>query len=173
MKDYPERKRNRLKNYDYSQNGRYFVTICVKNRMEFFGKIINGKMILNIYGRIVQQSWLDLPNHYKNCHLGQFIVMPNHIHGIVVIKNDIFPVGNGSKPFPTMVKRKHGLSEITRGFKTFSSRKINEQNNIMPFAWQKSFYDHIIRSNEDLNRIRAYIFNNPRNWNLDRNNRTI
>ncbi|MBX3043464.1 MAG: hypothetical protein KIT33_05120 [Candidatus Kapabacteria bacterium] len=91
------RKRNRLKDFDYSNDGYYFVTICTQNREEFFGKIKNGKMILNEYGAIVEKCWFDLPNHYKNCLLDEFIIMPNHIHGIVIIEN--YNVWNGLKPF--------------------------------------------------------------------------
>lgn len=93
------RKRNRLKDSDYSNDGYYFVTICTKNREEFFGKIENEKMILNEYGDIVEKCWFDLPKHYKNCVLDEFIIMPNHIHGIMIIDNYI--VGNGLKQFPT------------------------------------------------------------------------
>jgi REP element-mobilizing transposase RayT len=91
--------------------------------------------------------------------------MPNHVHGIIVIDNENV-VGNGLKPFPT-----HGLSEIIRGFKTFSSRKINEEIEIdNKFQWQKSFYDHIIRDERSLDLIREYVQNNPLRWDLDREN---
>jgi REP element-mobilizing transposase RayT len=95
-----ERKRTRLKNYDYSQGGYYFVTVCTKNRDEWFGKVEREGMILNQYGKIVNQCWNDLPNHYLNCSLDAFVIMPNHIHGIIVIHNNN-TVGNGFKPFPT------------------------------------------------------------------------
>jgi putative transposase len=156
----PNRKIIRLKNYDYSTPGYYFVTVCVKNHSSFFGNIENGKMVLNAYGEIVKNCWQDLINHYRNCNLDEFIVMPNHFHGILVIEN----VGNGLKPFPT-----HGLSEIIRGFKTFSSRKINELTDFR-FQWQKSFYEHVIRKNESLDKIREYIQNNPKQWELDTEN---
>jgi putative transposase len=159
----PERKLNRLREYDYSKDGHYFVTICVKNRLECLGKIYNERMIPNENGKIVIKCWDDLPNHYHNIRLDGFIMMPNHVHAIIIIKNPI--VGNGFKPFPT---KKYNLSEIIRGFKTFSSRKINEQRNITDkFQWQKSFYDHIIRNEKSLNKIREYIQNNPLQWHLD------
>ena len=78
-----KRKRNRLQNYDYSQNGYYFVTICAQNREEFFGKIKNNKMILNEYGIMAKKFLLDIPNHFSNAQIDEFIVIPNHIHGIV------------------------------------------------------------------------------------------
>jgi len=160
-----ERKSNRLSNYDYSQDGYYFVTICTKDRKEFFGKVKEGMMNLSQYGEIVDQCWYDLPKHYLNCSSDLFITMPNHVHGIIVIDNKNI-VGNGFKPFPT-----HGLSEIIRGFKTFSSRPINEMiKEGIKFQWQKSFYDHVIRNEKELSRIREYIQNNPLKWDLDREN---
>ncbi len=156
------RKIPRLKNYDYSQPGYYFITICVQDRICCFGEIENGKMTLNEYGKIVSDCWLDLPNHYKNCELDVCAVMPNHFHGILIIS----PVGKGLKPFPT---KTHGLTEIIRGFKTFSSKKINILKQIS-FSWQKSFHDHIIRKEESLDKIREYIANNPKQWELDAEN---
>ena len=160
-----KRKPNRLRDYDYSQDGYYFITICTRGRKEFFGDIREGKIDLNRFGETVNQCWYDLPRHYPNSSLDSFVIMPNHIHGIIVIDNDNV-VGNGLKPFPT-----HGLSEIIRGFKTFSSRKINEKIEIdNKFQWQKSFYDHIIRGERSLDLIREYIQNNPLKWDLDREN---
>ncbi len=162
-----KRKANRLRGYDYSQDGYYFVSICTKGRKEFFGDIREAKMDLNRYGEIVNQCWRDLPRHYPNCFLDSFVIMPNHIHGIIVIDNGNV-VGNGLKPFPT-----HGLPEIIRGFKTFSSRKINEEMKIdNKFQWQKSFYDHVIRDDKSLENLRQYIMFNPLKWELDIENRT-
>ncbi|MCK4800223.1 transposase [Candidatus Parcubacteria bacterium] len=162
----------RLENYDYSQDGYYFTTICAKNKIECFGEIIDGKMVLNECGEIVKKCWYDLPNHYHNCRLDEFIIMPNHNHGIIIIDNSV--VGTGlkpvrTKPIPTGAKQ-YSLSEIIRGFKTFSSRKINEQNVNLIFRWQSRFYDHIIRNEKSLDKIREYIVNNPLKWELDRNN---
>ena len=138
------RKPNRLPGYNYSQDGYYFVTACAHNRIEWFGKIENDQMVLNEYGRIVLECWHDMPNHYGNVKLDESVIMPNHMHGIIIIENN---VGNGLKPFPTKI---HGLSEIIRGFKTFSSRRINEKiTNDTRFHWQKSFYDHVIRNENE------------------------
>ena len=159
------RKLNRLKNWDYSSYGYYAVTICIKNRIEYFGNIQNNKMNLNQYGEITKHCWYDLPNHYWNCKLDKFTIVPNHVHGIILIDND--SVGNGFKPFPT---KRYSLSEMIRGFKTFSSRRINQFQNQFLFQWQKSFYDRIIRDDQELYRQRNYIINNPANWKNDRNN---
>ena len=159
-----ERNRNRLKDFDYSTAGYYFVTICTKYMQEWFGDVVEGKMMLNECGRIVQECWFNLPNHYSNCRLDEFIVMPNHVHGIINLHSN---VGNGLKPFPTI---QYSLSEVIRGLKTFSSRKINKIDKMDRFQWQKSFYDHIIRTEQSLYVIRKYIRNNPLKWDEDRNN---
>jgi REP element-mobilizing transposase RayT len=162
-----KRKPNRLRDYDYSRDGYYFITICTRDRKDFFGDIKEGKVDLSRYGEIVNQCWRDLARHYGNCSLDSFVIMPNHIHGIIVIDNGGV-VGNGLKPFPT-----HGLSEMIRGFKTFSSRKINEELKVdNKFQWQKSFYDHVIRNEKSLENLRQYIIYNPRKWKLDIENRT-
>jgi putative transposase len=165
-----DRKPNRLQEYDYSQNGYYSITVCTQGRREWFGNIENDTIKLNEYGKIVMECWHDLPAHYMNIKLDVFTVMPNHVHGIIVIVGNGLKqrmcVGNGLKPFPTI--KMHGLSEIIRGFKTFSSRRINEKiKNRQNFRWQKSFYDHIIRNELSLNRIREYIVHNPQQWATD------
>jgi len=166
-----QRKLNRWEGYDYSMPGQYYITICTQNRICHFGDVKNKEMVLNDLGKIVKECWFDLPNHYKGYQLDQFQIMPNHIHGIVEIINDQYfktavSVGNGFKPFPTI----HGLSEIVRGFKTFSSRKINNLQDQIYFQWQKSFYDRVIRNEKELNSIRYYIQQNPVQWSEDRNN---
>ena len=97
-----ERKQIRLRDYDYFRAGYYFVTICTGNKEEWFGKAEKGEMVVNRCGIIVNQCWDDLPKHYLNCSLDTFVVMPNHMHGIVVMSNDN-AVGNGLKPFPTEI----------------------------------------------------------------------
>jgi len=162
-----KRKLNRLKDYDYSKSGYYFVTICTKNREEWFGKIENGQMLLSRCGEIVRICWDELVQHYMNCSLDSFVIMPNHVHGIIVIDNEKI-VGNGLKPFPTC-----GLPEIVRGFKTFSSRRINEMiKEGNHFQWQKSFYDHVIRNEKSLENLRQYIIYNSLKWELDIENGT-
>lgn len=152
-----ERQKNRLSTYNYALDGYYFITTCTKDREEIFGNIKNEKMYLNPYGEIIKQCWLDLPNHYENCILGEYIIMPDHFHGVVQMG---LSDRNGYKPFPT----KYGLSEIIRGFKTFSSKRINELQKDLLFRWQKSFYDRIIRNESELERIQAYIRQNPEKW---------
>lgn len=166
----PNRKLNRWQGYDYKYPGLYFVTICTRYRQPWFGDIRDSRMALNEIGEIVKNCWLDLPNHYKNCRLDEFVIMPNHLHFILEIFHENYfgkkTVGTGFKPVPT----KHGLSEIVRGFKTFSSRRINETQNNFHFAWQRSFHDRVIRSEQELTNKREYIISNPAKWAEDHNN---
>jgi len=120
-------------------------------------------MLLNEFGQIVTKCWYDLTNHYAEITLDAFIVMPNHIHCIIVINND---VGAGFKPAPT--DKRHGLSEIVRAFKAFSSRYINQIRNTPGIpVWQRNYYEHVIRTEKELDQIREYIVNNPIQWELD------
>ena len=179
----------RLKEWDYSSEGWYYITICTKNREEIFGKIINDEMVLNDFGEIILEIWGSLPQHYDNIILDEFVVMPNHIHAIIGINNVVavavtvtVTVETGLKPVSTTVdtntgsgtggttRKKHGISEFIRALKTFSARQINEIRNTKGTpVWQPRFYDRIIRNEEELNRIRQYIKNNPKNWKHDRN----
>jgi REP element-mobilizing transposase RayT len=212
---YRERKRLRLKNFDYTTPGAYFVTICVHQQFRnsnIFGVIHDYKTILNEYGQAVRGCWIDLPNHYHNIELDEYVIMPDHFHGIVKINDfngddnndnvDLNNVEDGFKPSSTLFKskpfkskpfkskpfkskpfkskpietktsesnltnsKKHGLPEIIRGFKTFSSRRINELNFTPAFRWQRSYYDIIIRDYNTLYAIRKYIKDNPRNADL-------
>ena len=166
----------RLPEYDYSQEGEYFVTICAQDRKCVLGDIIDGQMKLSKYGWIVEQCWCNLVSHYTGVELDTFVIMPNHVHGIIVITGDvnvIKNVGDGFKPSPTgrIIAKSHGLPEIVRAFKTFSARKINEKRNIKgQKVWQRNYFEHIIRNEKSLKKIREYIYNNPRNWQDDDEN---
>ena len=156
MIPFHNRRAARLKAYDYSSAGAYFVTICTAERASLFGDVEGGEMRLNDSGRAVQTTWDDLPNHYHHVELDAFVIMPNHIHGILVLagKTD-----------------QHGLPEIVRGFKTFSARRVNEIRRARHVAvWQRSYHDHVIRDVADLDRIRRYIADNPAGWALDAEN---
>jgi putative transposase len=160
----------RLKRYDYAQSGAYFVTICLQDRLCLFGEVSAGLLVPNQYGALVEQAWNDLPNHYPHVTLDQFVVMPNHIHGIIILTD----VGAGFKPAPMAIGpnpaplKRHGLPEIIRALKTFSARRINEIRQLpgVP-VWQRNYYEHIIRSEEDYTRIAEYIIDNPRRWSED------
>ncbi len=174
----------RLKNYDYSQDGYYFVTICVKNKTEHFGEIINGKMILNEYGEIAKKQWLWIAEQYDYVKLDEWIIMLNHLHGILIIENDIKNIGTNrvgcvgaGRDLPLRRPQRHDqqtqktkpLSELIGAFKTTSSNLIH-QNSLSEFQWQRNYYDRIIRNEKELDKIRKYIFENPLKWELDKNN---
>lgn len=161
---FPQRKKNRLRDYNYSQNGWYFVTICTYKKQDFFGKIENGNIVLNEYGNMVKQQWEWLENQYHYIYLDEWIIMPNHVHGIIVIENEHDPCRDRSRPVPTIgantsIKIK-SLSEIMGAFKTTSSKMIHIHG-LTYFKWQRSFHDHIIRTEKKLQNIRKYIQNNP------------
>ena len=169
-KQFPNRKKIRLRDYDYTKPGYYFVTINRNKNIQNVSKIINGKIELNESGKIIDMVWHDLPKHYPNCKLDEYIIMPNHVHGIIkLIDCREWFTTIPDKNVKTS-KTNHGLPEIIRGFKTFSSKTINEKIKPVPkFRWQKSYYDRIIRNERELDNVRRYIKNNPLNWENDRN----
>lgn len=160
----------RLKEYDYSQNGLYYVTICTKDRECLFGEIADGKMNVNVYGEILESVWNGLPSHYPNVVLHEHIVMPDHFHAIIQIDNEnvgCSNVGASFKPAPTngQPPTKHGLPEIVRAFKTFSSQKINDLRQTQGVSvWQRNYYEHIIRDGNEYSQIENYIMENPLRW---------
>ncbi len=168
----------RLSFWNYSNSGHYFITICTKDRIDYFGKIKNGIICLNKYGSIICQEIYRTPLIRKNVVIDEFIVMPNHIHLVLEINNAL--LNNESvetqciASLPNTYKNTFGpqrnnLSSIMRGLKSIITKRIH-QNGLINFQWQSRFYDHIIRDEEDLYRIKEYIQNNPLNWNRDRNN---
>ncbi len=156
----------RLQGFDYSTTGYYFITICTADKGPRFGSINNGQMVLNDSGTIVEDAWRDLSNHYANLQLDEFIVMPNHFHAIAILDQ-----GNVDRFENLSLRNDHDLPEIVRGFKTWSARRVNEhEGKTGTPLWQRSFYDHIIRDDKDLESIREYIVNNPLKWELDKEN---
>ena len=164
----PNRKSIRLKDYDYSSSGAYFVTICTKNREEIFGSVgvVRGqpKMILNNLGKIVESVWQSLPQHHP-VELDQFQIMPNHIHMIIIIGSRLT---GGSRPAPTLGTT---LGTILGLFKSTTTKQIRIMVNNPQFpVWQRNYYEHIIRNDQDLEKISQYIIDNPQMWERDRNN---
>jgi len=177
----------RLKGYDYSQAGAYFVTICTQNRLHLFGEITNDEMVLNDAGMMVVKWWNELENKYPDIELDEFAVMPNHFHGIIQIF-DTNTVGADLRVCPFLcihphyqdrhVGRRAGLPlhRMMQWFKTMSTNEYicNVKNNYWtPFIkklWQRNYYDHIVRNENELNRIREYIIINPMQWQCDREN---
>ncbi len=171
----PQRKSIRLKGYDYSQPGAYFVTIVTQNRENLFGEIVDDKMILNEYGKIVDKFWHSLPEKYQNIELDEFIVMPNHIHGIIIINERVIrelPQRESPKRENDIKnRRKMILPKIIGYFKMNTAKQINILRKTLGLpVWQRNYYEHIVRNEDELNRIREYIINNPLKWNLDKEN---
>jgi putative transposase len=165
----------RLPNYDYSQNGAYFVTICTVNREHFFWNIVEGTKYcaptvqLTDFWKIAEQCWHEIPDHYPYVELDAFVVMPNHLHGIISIVGAQYFVSN-EEPINEFQKIiPWSISSIVRGYKIGVTKRCRE---ISPWIeiWQWNFYEHIIRDEADLNRIREYIMNNPINWSDDEMN---
>jgi REP element-mobilizing transposase RayT len=154
MIELSKRKNTRLKEFDYSQSSYYFVTICMKNRNEFFSNIVNSELVLTEFGKILDEIWNNLPKYY-NVELDYYIIMPDHFHGIVIIDNTL-NVKDDKENEPLT------LSGIIVKFKSYSTRKIrNQLSNKFEFEWQKSFYDRIFRNEKELYNIRKYIQENP------------
>lgn len=174
----------RLQGYDYSQPGAYFITLCTQNRQCLFGNVIDGKMILNDYGQIAHQCWLEIPHHYPNVELDEFIVMPNHVHGIIIIHDiDVAIESPNDKSYnnvgaihelPLQYQKQRclmTLPKIIGRFKMNSAKQINQLRQTMGLSvWQRNYYEHIIRNDESLHKIREYIHNNPLKWELDNEN---
>lgn len=155
----------RLASWDYGSNAPYFVTICTKHKINFFGKIKENIIEFSPLGKIAHQYWLDIPKHFPFVELDEYIIMPNHIHGIIVINKNV-----ESQNLASLHKNKFGpqsqnLASIIRGFKAgvTTYAKINNIN----FAWQSRYYDHIIRNHKSWENIREYIKQNPKNWSND------
>jgi len=154
IKNHRERKLNRLKGYDYSSDGGYFITICTKNCEYLLSKIDkNSQVILSDFGKIAEKTLIETANIYEHFILDEFVIMPNHIHFIVFIKNN--------------TQNTKSVSNFVRSFKSYTTKTINQTFKNNSFQWQKSFYDKIIRNEEAFLNIKNYIQNNPLNWQND------
>ena len=167
------RKRIRLKEYDYSQPGEYFVTICTKDRVHSFGAIANEQMNLSTIGTIACNCWKELPKHFPDVALDEFAVMPNHIHRIVcIIENPGRDVRSNipTDDYHSRISPKQGsLGVIVRSYKA-AVTTLCRRNSIHDFGWQPGYYDHVIRDEKSLSRIRDYIAANAQQWWSDKEN---
>jgi REP element-mobilizing transposase RayT len=192
-----------LQGYDYAQPGAYFITIVAHDRQCLFGEIVNGEMRINECGKMAQQCWLDIPNHFPQTQLDEYIIMPDHIHGIIIINDSPIVGAKNFSPLPsqTSPRQSQSLSDspqqmpessqpssnpsepnitrfrspsqtigsIVRGFKIGVTKWIHQIEMVknispQPNVWQRNYYEHIIRNDDELHRIRQYIRNNPQNW---------
>ena len=174
----------RLPAWNYATNGGYFITICTEGKKCFFGEVVGGEMQLSPIGKVAQKLWCEIPQHFPNCHIDVFCIMPNHIHGILLIKqiqnleedaqnleedamNRVSTRRRGGVTgvFNPMLS-KNSISKIVRWYKGRCKFEINQI--YQGFGWQERFYDEIIRNEFALDKIQQYIINNPINWEGDR-----
>ncbi len=166
---YKKKKQYRLSGFDYSGEGEYFVTICIANRKHYLGEIKEGKMSLSDEGNIADKIWNEIPHIFKGVKLGEYQIMPDHFHGILILKenphrnliNQIPTFKSGIRNNPMELKN-ISLGKIIRWYKgrvKYEARKINQK-----FQWQSRFYDRIIRDDKEYFFISEYILNNPINW---------
>lgn len=180
------RKSIRLPGYDYSQPGAYFITICTHDRLPLFGKIVDGAMVLNTAGKIVEKCWCAIPGHFPQVTLDEFVVMPNHVHGIIIVgatnpvrtndpvgANDYSPLqSNETSTQSNEIPRplQHGTSgtigSMVRGFKIGVTRWFRANTDIHA-VWQRNYYEHIIRNEDAYLAIAEYIQTNPQRWEID------
>jgi putative transposase len=167
------RKSIRWKEHDYGSEGAYFVTICTSMRKLFFGEIMNGQMNLSDMGVIADQCWKEIPGHFDDAQLDEYVIMPNHVHEIVMITDAVW-TRHAVSPHCTEPERKFGplpsksLHTIIGSYKSAVTKMIHQKR--YAFGWQARFHDHIIRSEKELNRIREYIHYDPVKWEFDREN---
>jgi len=180
--DIHHRRSIRLQCYDYSQAGALFITICTNNRENLFGDIVAGAMQLNDAGQTVERCWVDIPAHFPCVELDEFVVMPNHVHGIIVLTDALTTVGakdlrakNRAKDISPLQNRPSGASgtigSIVRGFKIGVTKWFRQQTTIHE-VWQRNYWEHIIRNETERDRFREYIRNNPSRWEQDKLNPT-
>jgi len=183
-----DRKHIRLRNYDYASEGLYYVTLCTNGRHCFFGNIENGFMHLSDIGIRAEMYWQEIPNHFPRVELGEFVVMPNHIHGIIEINplaqggdrgngdyrsddavapNAVACNGPTKARMASISPQSGTLSVVMRSFKSAVTKWCNE-NHLTYFAWQYRFHDHIIRNQTEFDFIENYIRNNVANWDRDK-----
>ena len=168
----------RLQSWDYANEGSYFIIICTKDRRHYFGAVKNGKMVLSNAGVIANLMWYEIKNHGKNVELGEFVVISNHVHGILIL-NEMAKLDPGP-----IVQTGHALSLKSPGQQRFQNQGKNTVSSIIgsyksavtkycnrldfEFGWQTRFYDHIIRDGRAFENISNYIVNNPAKWDIDK-----
>jgi len=163
------RKSIRMKDYDYSQNGAYFVTICVNNMVCFLGDVVDSTMVLNDVGKMVQTAWNNLPKRFPEIQLDVCTIMPNHLHGIVAIVGAPL-VGALCEEKRVTTRVTPTLGTIVGQFKSISTTEYTrnvKQSHWPPFhnkLWQRNYYEHVIRNDDELIKIREYIIQNPDRW---------
>jgi putative transposase len=174
----------RLQGYDYAQAGAYFVTICTQDRKCLFGEVADGAMRLNDAGHMAAAVWSNMLEHFPKIELDMFVVMPNHLHGIIVLSEDRGSLhvqgGHEGRPYAlgdgTTMRKAPTIGDIVGAFKSLATLQFVEgvkNERWQKFdrrVWQRNYYEHVIRDERDLNRVRRYIDENPLRWEFDQEN---
>ena len=150
-----QRKRLRLEGFDYATPGAYYFTIVTVDRLDLFGHVVNETMTLNTAGSAVEQAWQDLPSRFRGVENDEFVVMPNHVHGITWLT-----CGTPAATLPA----------VLRAFKSLSAREVNRILERTGAVWQRSYHERVIRNEQELHRFRKYISENPARWEQDKDN---
>jgi REP element-mobilizing transposase RayT len=168
----------RLPGYDYAQPGAYFVTICIHGRECVLGEVVDDRVTLSPFGEVVDECWRDLPSHFPGFLLDWFVVMPNHVHGIIVLVGATpaspLRVDPHASPLPAATPahgpRPGSVGAIVGSFKSATTRRVNRIRGTPGASfWQRGYYEHVIRDEGDLEKIRTYVAQNPLSWELDEN----
>jgi REP element-mobilizing transposase RayT len=182
----PNRHSMRLAGFDYAEHGAYFVTICTEKRVPLFGSLVNDSMEPNAVGSMIERWWAELPRKFPRVEIDAFVVMPNHVHGLlfingadVVLNEAQVQHGEGGHTGPPLQVPKAPLPRVIQWFKTMSTNAYFagvRDSGWTPVAgkvWQRGYYDHVVRRDEELNDIRQYIIDNPRRWSEDEHNPAV
>lgn len=167
------RRSMRLKHYDYSQPGAYFVTMVTHQRLNLFGDVINDEAILNNFGRIVEEEWLKSAEIRREIEMDQYVIMPNHVHGVIIL-NQLWATRRSPLQTSARGPSKRSLGAFVAGFKLATTKRIDKLGR--PYGgrvWQRNYYEHVIRNEKALNKIREYILQNPLKWALDPENPNV
>lgn len=179
-----DRKTIRLQGFDYAQSGAYFITVCAFDRAHIFGTIREEEMILKPVGRAVLECWQNIPSHFSFVRLDEFVVMPNHVHGIVWIDDGNVPSGRGNASgrgkaclAPTSNRNPNimqfgqppprSIPSIIGSFKSAVTKSVHSGKLLFGSVWQRNYFERVIRSESELHAVRKYIRDNPINWNMD------
>jgi REP element-mobilizing transposase RayT len=173
-----KRRSIRLQDYDYTQDGMYFITICCHQKLHYFGEVLNYEMHLNDVGEIAKEYWLAIPQHFPKVQLHEFVIMPNHIHGIIefvgaknfspnIEKDHSIENFNRAKDLTPLRGTSKTIGSVVRGYKVGVTKWIR-QNTSITDIWQRNYFEHIIRNDNSFNTIREYIMTNPEKWPQDK-----
>jgi REP element-mobilizing transposase RayT len=183
---YPPRRNLRVPDFDYSQPGAFFVTIVTQDRKTLFGQIVDGDVILNEVSKIVEEVWIEIPKHFPNVELGEFVIMPNHIHGIISIvlkathavpaQNETVVEATHASPLPRVSNGPlpGSIGAIIGSFKSAATKRFHEiLDKPEKRLWQRGYYEHVIRNERGYTAIYEYILANPMNWEKDEENSNL